>query len=241
MQRVALLFSRFISKFTFEVVPAVLASVIAAATIAYLHLGRPADHVSAPLSAVARSGEEPSIQAQRDLTRQVLKARRENTETPAQVIPRLDRNAIAAIAAAAGNAQGPGEAATSGEGMKAAGESGPTGEPLKEQTQTRTQMRDQLCDQEDCDQLRTRVRSELRAGAYPEEVPGEGGRDRTRERSTEESQSAETSDTVTPPDDPDDGSGDTTETVEPTDTPDNRGFWAGVVGFFSGIARSFGL
>lgn len=121
MQRALPFFRRFLSKFALEILPAALASVAAGATLTYLHLGRAADPPAA--QTVAVQADEPTVQSQRELTRQILKARRENAELPAQVTPRPEREAVASAATEA-PAETSGEAAAavpSGDGKPRAG------------------------------------------------------------------------------------------------------------------------
>jgi len=79
-------FGRFPSKFLLMVVPGLIASGIAAAVLYAIHVTR-APESTELLTDVAAQGDGLSAEERRELTRQMLKARRENQEEPARVRP----------------------------------------------------------------------------------------------------------------------------------------------------------
>jgi len=79
-------FGRFQSKFLLMVVPGLVASGIAAAVLYAIHVAR-APESTELLTDVAAQGDGLSAEERRELTRQMLKARRENQEEPARVRP----------------------------------------------------------------------------------------------------------------------------------------------------------
>jgi len=95
-------------------------------------------------------------------------------------------------------------------------------EEAPQQTATATGQQEQTQDQTPADaeqpktQQRVRTRSELRVGEYAEDCPGEGDRDRTRDRlelrTCDETPSVEPTDSVEP-----------TGSIEPSATPDASG------------------
>jgi hypothetical protein len=79
-------FGRFLSKLVLEIIPGALVSVFAAYLLSMLHLGaEPATTPSPSVAAVQNDGL--SGDERRELTRQMLKERRENPEEPAEVKP----------------------------------------------------------------------------------------------------------------------------------------------------------
>ena len=79
-------FGRFLSKLVLEIIPGALVSVFAAYLLSMLHLGaEPATTPSPSVAAVQNDGL--SADERRELTRQMLKERRENPEEPAEVKP----------------------------------------------------------------------------------------------------------------------------------------------------------
>jgi hypothetical protein len=79
-------FGRFLSKLFLEIIPGALVSMLAAYLISMLHLGaEPATTPSQTVSAAQNDGL--SADERRELTRQMLKERRENPEEPAEVKP----------------------------------------------------------------------------------------------------------------------------------------------------------
>jgi hypothetical protein len=79
-------FGRFQSKFLLMVVPGLVASGIAAAVLYAIHVARAPESIEL-LTDVAAQGDGLSAEERRELTRQMLKARRENQEEPARVRP----------------------------------------------------------------------------------------------------------------------------------------------------------
>jgi hypothetical protein len=79
-------FRLFQSKFLLMVVPGLIASGIAAAVLYAIHVAR-APESTEFLTDVAAQGDGLSAEERRELTRQMLKARRENQEEPARVRP----------------------------------------------------------------------------------------------------------------------------------------------------------
>jgi hypothetical protein len=79
-------FGRFLSKLVLEIIPGALVSVFAAYLLSMLHLGaEPA--TSPPQNVTAVQNDGLSGDERRELTRQMLKERRENPEEPAEVKP----------------------------------------------------------------------------------------------------------------------------------------------------------
>ncbi len=78
---------RFLSKLCFEIIPGALVSMLAAYFLSMLHLAQGAEPaVEAPAVAVIQN-DGLSADERRELTRQILKERRENPEEPAEVKP----------------------------------------------------------------------------------------------------------------------------------------------------------
>jgi hypothetical protein len=77
---------RFPSKFLLTVIPGLVASGVAASVLYAVHVSR-GPSVSEYLAAPTQQGDGLSAEERRDLTRQMLKARRENAQEPAQVRP----------------------------------------------------------------------------------------------------------------------------------------------------------
>jgi hypothetical protein len=78
-------FGRFLSKLVLEIIPGALVSVFAAYLLSMLHLG--AEPVTPPQNVTAVQNDGLSGDERRELTRQMLKERRENPEEPAEVKP----------------------------------------------------------------------------------------------------------------------------------------------------------
>jgi hypothetical protein len=81
---------RFLSKFVFEIIPGAIVSVLAAYFLSTLHLARGAEPVvvsADPPSVTVMQSDGLSADQRRELTRQMLKERRENPEEPAEVKP----------------------------------------------------------------------------------------------------------------------------------------------------------
>jgi outer membrane biosynthesis protein TonB len=78
---------RFVSKFVFEIIPGALVSVLAAYFLSVLHIARGAEPAAEPPSVAAMQSDGLSADQRRELTRQMLKERRENPEEPAEVKP----------------------------------------------------------------------------------------------------------------------------------------------------------
>jgi hypothetical protein len=78
-------FGRFLSKLFLEIVPGALVSVFAAYLLSMLHLG--AEPATPSTSVTALQNDGLSGDERRELTRQMLKERRENPEEPAEVKP----------------------------------------------------------------------------------------------------------------------------------------------------------
>ena len=78
-------FGRFLSKLVLEIIPGALVSVFAAYLLSMLHLG--AEPATPLQSATAPQNDGLSADERRELTRQMLKERRENPEEPAEVKP----------------------------------------------------------------------------------------------------------------------------------------------------------
>src|SRR5215471_1731355 len=77
---------RFPSKFLLMVIPGLVASGVVASVLYAVHVSR-APSSSEVLSDLTPQGDGLSAEERRDLTRQMLKARRENPQEPAQVRP----------------------------------------------------------------------------------------------------------------------------------------------------------
>ena len=77
---------RFPSKFLLMVIPGLVASGVVASVLYAVHVSR-APSSSEVLTDLAPQGDGLSAEERRDLTRQMLKARRENPQEPAQVRP----------------------------------------------------------------------------------------------------------------------------------------------------------
>jgi hypothetical protein len=78
---------RFLSKFVFEIIPGALVSVLAAYFLSMLHLARGAEPTADPPALATVQSDGLSADQRRELTRQMLKERRENPEEPAEVKP----------------------------------------------------------------------------------------------------------------------------------------------------------
>ncbi len=78
-------FGRFLSKLVLEIIPGALVSVFAAYLLSMLHLG--AEPVTPSQTASVPQNDGLSADERRELTRQMLKERRENPEEPAEVKP----------------------------------------------------------------------------------------------------------------------------------------------------------
>jgi hypothetical protein len=81
---------RFLSKFVFEIIPGAIVSVLAAYFLSMLHIARGAEPVvvsADPPSVTVMQSDGLSADQRRELTRQMLKERRENPEEPAEVKP----------------------------------------------------------------------------------------------------------------------------------------------------------
>jgi hypothetical protein len=78
---------RFLSKFVFEIIPGALVSVLAAYFLSMLHLARGAEPAADPPALTTLQNDGLSADERRELTRQMLKERRENPEQPAEVKP----------------------------------------------------------------------------------------------------------------------------------------------------------
>jgi hypothetical protein len=78
---------RFLSKFVFEIIPGALVSVVAAYFLSMLHLARGAEPTAEPPVLATTQSDGLSADERRELTRQMLKERRENPEEPAEVKP----------------------------------------------------------------------------------------------------------------------------------------------------------
>src|SRR5215470_15191683 len=88
MKRAVPYLGRFLSKFVFEIIPGALVSVLAAYFLSMLHLARGAEPPAAdPPAVVTIQNDGLSADERRELTRQMLKERRENPEEPAEVKP----------------------------------------------------------------------------------------------------------------------------------------------------------
>ncbi len=78
-------FGRFLSKLVLEIIPGALVSVFAAYLLSMLHLG--AEPATPSQTASVPQNDGLSSDERRELTRQMLKERRENPEEPAEVKP----------------------------------------------------------------------------------------------------------------------------------------------------------
>ena len=78
-------FGRFLSKLVLEIIPGALVSVLAAYLLSMLHLG--AEPATPSQTASVPQNDGLSADERRELTRQMLKERRENPEEPAEVKP----------------------------------------------------------------------------------------------------------------------------------------------------------
>jgi hypothetical protein len=78
---------RYLSKFVFEIIPGALVSVLAAYFLSMLHLARGAEPTADPPVLATTQSDGLSADQRRELTRQMLKERRENPEEPAEVKP----------------------------------------------------------------------------------------------------------------------------------------------------------
>jgi hypothetical protein len=78
---------RYLSKFVFEIIPGALVSVLAAYFLSMLHLARGAEPTPDPPAVTTLQNDGLSAEERRELTRQMLKERRENPEQPAEVKP----------------------------------------------------------------------------------------------------------------------------------------------------------
>ncbi len=78
-------FGRFLSKLVLEIIPGALVSVFAAYLLSMLHLG--AEPATPSQTASVPQNDGLSADERRELTRQMLKERRENPEEPAEVKP----------------------------------------------------------------------------------------------------------------------------------------------------------
>src|SRR5262249_6655783 len=91
---------KFGSKFVLEVLPSVAATVIAAYLLAQLHFGRASDPPPPVVQQAAVTPSEPTepptAREERAAMREVLKARRENAEPPAQVQTRVESQPLPA-------------------------------------------------------------------------------------------------------------------------------------------------
>src|SRR5579863_9365618 len=77
---------RFVSKFLLMVVPGVAASAVAVFVLYAVHVSRAPEPVER-LTDLTPQSDGLSTEERRELTRQMLKARRENPQEPAQVRP----------------------------------------------------------------------------------------------------------------------------------------------------------
>jgi hypothetical protein len=80
-------FGRFLSKLFLEIIPGALVSMLAAYLFSMLHLAQGAEPTTASPSVTALQNDGLSADERRELTRQMLKERRENPEEPAEVKP----------------------------------------------------------------------------------------------------------------------------------------------------------
>jgi hypothetical protein len=87
MKRAIPIIGRFASKLLFEIIPGALVSMFAAYFLSTLHLARGAEPTVDPPGVVTLQSDGLSADERRELTRQMLKERRENPEEPAEVKP----------------------------------------------------------------------------------------------------------------------------------------------------------
>jgi hypothetical protein len=80
-------FGRFLSKLVLEIIPGALVSMLAAYLLSMLHLAQGAEPATPSPSVTALQNDGLSADERRELTRQMLKERRENPEQPAEVKP----------------------------------------------------------------------------------------------------------------------------------------------------------
>jgi hypothetical protein len=80
-------FGRFLSKLFLEIIPGALVSVLAAYLLSMLHLAQGAEPATPSQSVSVLQNDGLSADERRELTRQMLKDRRENPEEPAEVKP----------------------------------------------------------------------------------------------------------------------------------------------------------
>ena len=81
---------RFLSKFLLAVIPGLVASGLAVFVLYAIHLSHlpePADRLTDAATEAAATNDGLTSEERRELTRQMLKARRENPEVPALVKP----------------------------------------------------------------------------------------------------------------------------------------------------------
>jgi hypothetical protein len=114
-------------------------------------------------------------------------------------------------------------------------------EQTQERAKTQARGEDSSCDEGDQPKTRERVRAELHEGAYPDEPLGDGDRTRDRERSSEESQSAETLEPVDPPATIDPAPDASDVSVESGGEASEMGFVARVRRWFQGALETLGL
>jgi hypothetical protein len=87
MKRAIPIIGRFASKLLFEIIPGALVSMFAAYFLSTLHLARGAEPTADSPGVVTLQSDGLSADERRELTRQMLKERRENPEEPAEVKP----------------------------------------------------------------------------------------------------------------------------------------------------------
>ncbi len=97
MARAEQYLGRFLSRFTLAVVPAVVASVVAVFVIYAVHVARTPEPVE-QLTEVAPNSDNLTSEERRELTRRMLKERRENPEVPAEVRRTLPLRATTGVA-----------------------------------------------------------------------------------------------------------------------------------------------
>jgi len=78
---------RFLSKLIFEIIPGAVVSMLAAYFLSMLHLAQGAEPAAQAPSVAVIQNDGLSADERRELTRQMLKERRENPEEPAEVKP----------------------------------------------------------------------------------------------------------------------------------------------------------
>src|SRR6266852_1213902 len=91
---------KFGSKLVVQVLPSVAATVIGGYLLAQLHFNRPAEPPVVVQAAVAPA-DLPTVREERATMRELLKARRENVETPAQVRTKVEATPLPKAEAAA--------------------------------------------------------------------------------------------------------------------------------------------